>query len=106
LRYRFSISSKFARTSGFSFSSSADRHAGAAVLIPKPVETEDEKRHWDAKLPLAIKVITTEDFPAGRSMQTGFGFGAQSHMIYGRNELALTHHHQSIWRALGLLDIE
>ena len=27
--------------------------------MPKPIETEDEKRHWDANLALAIKVITT-----------------------------------------------
>ena len=77
-----------------------------SLYIPKPVETEDEKRHWDANLALAIKVITTEDFPAGRSMQIGFGSGAQSHLIYGRNEPALTHHHQSIRRALELPDID
>jgi phenylpropionate dioxygenase-like ring-hydroxylating dioxygenase large terminal subunit len=73
-----------------------------SLYIPKPVETEDEKRHWDANLALAVKVITTEDFPAGRSMQLGFGSGAQSHVIYGRNEPALTHYHRSIRSALGL----
>jgi hypothetical protein len=30
----------------------------------------------------------------------------QSHVIYGRNEPAFTHHHRSIRRALGLLDID
>ncbi|MEA2789035.1 MAG: hypothetical protein QOG73_1441 [Acetobacteraceae bacterium] len=75
-----------------------------SLYIPKPVETEDEKRHWDANLALAVKVITMEDFPAGRSMQIGFGSGAQSHVIYGRNAPALTHHHQSIRQALGLPD--
>jgi hypothetical protein len=59
--------------------------------MPMPVETDDEKRHRDANLALAIKVITTEAFPAGRSMQTGWGTGAQSHMIYRRDEPALTH---------------
>ena len=72
------------------------------VYIPKPVETEDEKRHWDANMELVLKVVTTEDFPAGRSMQIGFGSGAQSHVVYGRNEPALIHYHQSIRRALGL----
>ena len=42
-----------------------------SLYIPKPVETPDEKRHWDANLALAIKVITTEDFTAGRTMQIG-----------------------------------
>jgi len=73
-----------------------------SLYIPRPVETADEKRHWDANLALAIKVITTEDFPAGRSMQLGFSSGAQSHVIYGRNEPALAHYHKSIRRALGL----
>jgi phenylpropionate dioxygenase-like ring-hydroxylating dioxygenase large terminal subunit len=73
-----------------------------SLYIPKPIETADEKRHWDANLALAIKVITTEDFPAGRSMQIGFGSGAQSHVVYGRNEPALAHYHKSIRRALGL----
>jgi nitrite reductase/ring-hydroxylating ferredoxin subunit len=73
-----------------------------SLYIPKPVESEDEKRHWDANLALAIKVITTEDFPASRTMQLGFGSGAQSHVVYGRNEPALAHYHKSIRRALGL----
>jgi phenylpropionate dioxygenase-like ring-hydroxylating dioxygenase large terminal subunit len=73
-----------------------------SLYIPKPVETEDEKRHWDANLELAIKVVTTEDFPANRSMQLGFTSGAQTHVVYGRNEPALAHYHKSIRRALGL----
>jgi hypothetical protein len=35
-------------------------------------------------------------------MQLGFSSGAQSHVIYGRNEPALAHYHKSIRRALGL----
>ena len=73
-----------------------------SLYIPKPVENEEEKRHWDANLALAIKVITTEDFPAGRTMQLGFGSAAQSHIVYGRNEPALAHYHKSIRRELGL----
>ena len=73
-----------------------------SLYIPKTAETEDEKRHWDANLALAIKVITTEDFPAGRTMQMGASSGAQSHVIYGRNEPAMIHYHQSIRRELGL----
>lgn len=73
-----------------------------SLYIPKPVETADDKRHWDANLELAVRVITTEDFAAGRTMQLGFGSGAQSHVVYGRNEPALTHYHKSIRRELGL----
>ena len=73
-----------------------------SLYIPKPVENADEKRHWDANLALAVDVITTEDFPAGRTMQIGFGSGAQSHVVYGRNEPGLAHYHRSIREALGL----
>ena len=73
-----------------------------SLYIPKPVENEDEKRHWDANLALAVKVMTTEDFPAGRTMQIGFNSGAQTHIVYGRNEPALAHYHKSIRRELGL----
>jgi phenylpropionate dioxygenase-like ring-hydroxylating dioxygenase large terminal subunit len=73
-----------------------------SLYIPKPVATDDEKRHWDANLALAIKVVTTEDFPAGRTMQIGFASPAQRHVVYGRNEPALAHYHRSIRRELGL----
>src|SRR5262249_11037855 len=73
-----------------------------SLYIPKPVETPDEKRHWDANMKLALDVITGEDFPAGRTMQPGFACGAQTHVVYGRNEPALAHYHKSIRRALGL----
>jgi phenylpropionate dioxygenase-like ring-hydroxylating dioxygenase large terminal subunit len=73
-----------------------------SLYIPKPVQSEDERRHWDANLALAIRVITTEDFAAGRTMQIGFASGAQTHVVYGRNEPALAHYHKSIRRTLGL----
>lgn len=73
-----------------------------SLYVPKAVETDDEKRHWDANLALAIKVITTEDFPASRTMQAGFGSGAQDSIVFGRNEPALIHYRQSIRRELGL----
>ena len=71
-----------------------------SLYIPKPVEDEDEKRHWDANLALAVKVVTTEDFPAGRTIQAGVTSGAQTHVVYGRNEPAMIHYHQSLRAAL------
>ncbi len=35
-------------------------------------------------------------------MQIGFGSGAQSHVVYGRNEPGLAHYQRSIREALGL----
>jgi len=74
----------------------------SSLYIPKPVESEEERIHWQKNMDLVIRVVTTEDFPAGRTMQIGFGSGAQSHIVYGRNEPALAHYHKSIRRALGL----
>jgi hypothetical protein len=73
-----------------------------AFYIPKAPTTDEERQHWDANFDLVIKVVLTEDFPAGRSMQLGFASGAQSHVVYGRNEPAMIHYHQSMRRALGL----
>jgi len=73
-----------------------------SIYIPKPPETEKERRHWDANLDLVLSVVLTEDFPAGRTIQTGFASGAQSHTVYGRNEPAMIHWHQAIRRKLDL----
>ena len=73
-----------------------------SLYIPKPATTDEERRHWDANLALAVKVITTEDFPAGRTMLPGYQSGLQSSIVYGRNEPGLAHYHKSIRRALGL----
>ena len=73
-----------------------------ALYIPKPIATEEERQHWLANLDLVMKVVSTEDFPAGRSMQIGFGSKAQTHTVYGRNEPAMIHYHSSMRRVLGL----
>jgi hypothetical protein len=35
-------------------------------------------------------------------MQIGFTSGAQTHVVYGRNEPGMIHYHQSMRTALGL----
>lgn len=70
--------------------------------VPKAPTTDEERQHWAANLDLVMKVVLTEDFPAGRTMQMGFSSGAQTEVVYGRNEPAMIHYHQSLRRALGL----
>ena len=70
--------------------------------VPKTPTSDAERQHWEANLDLVMKVVLTEDFPAGRSMQLGFTSGAQTEVVYGRNEPAMIHYHQSLRRALGL----
>jgi phenylpropionate dioxygenase-like ring-hydroxylating dioxygenase large terminal subunit len=71
-----------------------------ALYVPKEATTADERAHWDKNMQLILDVVTGEDFPAGRTMQTGFHAGAQTHTVYGRNEPAMIHYHQSLRRAL------
>jgi hypothetical protein len=70
--------------------------------VPKQPTTDEERLHWQKNLDLVMKVVLTEDFPAGRTMQIGFTSGAQSDIVYGRNEPAMIHYHQSLRRALGM----
>jgi len=73
-----------------------------SFYIPKPISSAEEERHWKANLDLLMNVVLGEDFPAGRTMQIGFRSGAQTHTVFGRNEPAMIHYHQSLRRALGL----
>lgn len=73
-----------------------------ALYIPKALTTEEERTHWDKNMQLVLDVVTGEDFPAGRTIQEGLGSGAQTHLVYGRNEPAMIHYHQSLRTALGL----
>ena len=74
----------------------------SSLYVPKPVTSDEERRHWNANMDLLMKIVATEDFPAGRSMQIGFGSKAQTHTVYGRNEPAMIHYHRSLRKALGL----
>jgi hypothetical protein len=49
---------------------------------------------------LVLDVVTGEDFPAGRTIQIGLTSGAQTHTVFGRNEPAMIHYHQSMRVAL------
>ena len=73
-----------------------------ALYVPKAPATEEERTHWDENMQLVLDVVTGEDFPAGRTIQIGLTSGAQTHVIYGRNEPAMIHYHQSMQVALGL----
>src|SRR5258705_12944526 len=84
----------------------SDGRADRAVMelglyIPKAPASEDERTHWDKNMQLVLDVVTGEDFPAGRTIQLGLNSGAQTHLVYGRNEPAMIHYHQSMRKVLG-----
>ena len=70
------------------------------LYVPRAPATDEERIHWDKNMQLVLDVVTGEDFPAGRSIQIGLTSGAQSHMVYGRNQPAMIHYHQSMLAAL------
>ena len=71
-----------------------------SFYIPKPVTNGEEKRHWEANLDLTLRFATEEDFPTGEGIQLGFSSGAQTHTVFGQNEPALSHFHQSLQRIM------
>jgi phenylpropionate dioxygenase-like ring-hydroxylating dioxygenase large terminal subunit len=73
-----------------------------SLYVPKRPATEEERVHWNKNMQLVLDVVTGEDFPAGRTIQIGVTSGAQTHVVYGRNEPAMIHYHQSMCEALGL----
>ena len=72
------------------------------LYVPKAPATDEELTHWEKNMQLVLDVVTGEDFPTGRSIQIGLTSGAQTHTVYGRNEPAMIHYHQSMRTALGL----
>jgi phenylpropionate dioxygenase-like ring-hydroxylating dioxygenase large terminal subunit len=72
-----------------------------ALYVPKAPTTDEERTHWDRNMQLVLDVVTGEDFPAGRTIQIGLASGAQTHLVYGRNEPAMIHYHQSMRAVLG-----
>jgi phenylpropionate dioxygenase-like ring-hydroxylating dioxygenase large terminal subunit len=72
-----------------------------ALYVPKAPASEEERTHWERNMQLVLDVVTGEDFPAGRTIQMGLTSGAQTHLVYGRNEPAMIHYHQSLREVLG-----
>jgi hypothetical protein len=71
------------------------------LYVPKAPASEEERTHWDKNMQLVLDVVTGEDFPTGRTIQLGLSSGAQTQLVYGRNEPAMIHYHQSMQVALG-----
>ena len=71
-----------------------------SLYVPRAPTTQEERTHWDKNMQLVLDVVTGEDFPAGRSIQPGLSSGAQTHTVFGRNEPAMIHYHQSMQTAL------
>lgn len=67
---------------------------------PEPAGSESAHEHWRRNIDLTLRTVEDEDFPTGESIQRGLLSGAQTHVVYGRNEPALQHWQKSVAAAL------
>jgi phenylpropionate dioxygenase-like ring-hydroxylating dioxygenase large terminal subunit len=68
----------------------------ASLFAPERATTADQQLHWDKNWKVLMDTVLNEDFRVARSMQEGFASGAQSHVLFGRNEPALQHYHKEL----------
>ena len=68
--------------------------------VPEPAVSDSAQGHWQRNLDLLLRVVETEDFPTGETIQFGFASGAQDHVTYGRNEPSLAHFETAVSQAL------
>lgn len=72
----------------------------ATLFIPEPPTSEAAAGHWRRNLDLLMRTVDEEDFVICRGVQKGFSSGAQTHIMFGRNEPGLAHFHREVQRAL------
>jgi nitrite reductase/ring-hydroxylating ferredoxin subunit len=75
---------------------------------PELTEAPDGERYENvqARMQGFADIIQHEDYRAAASSHIGIASGAQRHLIFGRNEPALHHYHNTYRAALGLAPLE
>ena len=71
-----------------------------SVYAPAPPHSERSRQYFVKNLDLLLHVTGNEDFALMAKIQANLDSGALPSVVYGRNEPALAHLHQSIDRAL------
>ena len=69
------------------------------LYAPEPAVSDKARQHWQRNLDLVLHVVENEDFPLGEGIQRSFSSGAQSQIVFGLNEAALSHFHAAITAA-------
>ena len=70
--------------------------AHLTVTLYVPQESERSDSYWQKNFDLLVNVTDTEDFATAAGIQRGYRTRAQAHVVFGRNEPALQHFHQSV----------
>ncbi|MEU9669156.1 aromatic ring-hydroxylating dioxygenase subunit alpha [Streptomyces bobili] len=63
------------------------------VLTRVPPATEEDRRYTAEFSELVERGVADEDYRTGFEVQAALSSGANTHFVFGRNELALQHHH-------------
>jgi len=71
---------------------------GVKFYVPSGRVAEGE--FWDANVRFTHRVVFEEDFGQQQDIHRSLRTGLMPEVIYGRNEPALIHHHQSVEAAL------
>jgi phenylpropionate dioxygenase-like ring-hydroxylating dioxygenase large terminal subunit len=71
-----------------------------SVFSPVPPEQARGRGYYLKNLDLLLDVVGSEDFTLMEKIQQNLDSGSLPHLVYGRNEHALTYLHQSIERLL------
>lgn len=75
-------------------SSPDEAHLSVSLYVPP--DSPRSERHWTRNFELLIEVTDTEDFTTAAGMQRGFHTAAHDSVVFGRNEPALHHFHDSL----------
>jgi hypothetical protein len=66
-----------------------------------PPETAHKTEKWIRNWELTKRTVLDEDFMTAAAAQKSFHTGAQTHIVFGRNEPALQHFHRRLAEVLG-----
>ncbi len=70
------------------------------VMTRVPPRTEEARKFAEEFSELVRRGVFEEDYRIGADVQSAFASGANTHFVFGRNELALQHHHRWLKRVL------
>ncbi len=70
--------------------------ATMTVSLYVPNSSTRSETHWARNFDLLVDVTDNEDFTTAAGIQRGYHSGAQSHVVFGANEPALQHVHDSL----------
>ena len=75
-------------------------HVTTSVFAPGPIVSEKAAAYFRKNLDVLLDVTSQEDFPLMERIQRTLDSGALPHVVFGRNEAALAHFHQSVDAAI------